>query len=204
MRRCFLHFNHTIERLSGTKEQFNIAQLDAECFVPKLFSLGATALVLGIFPNQAWCETPIAVTACELFAHPQNYDGHLVAFRAQAEGNWFERSSLGDLRCKMWGITLTPTGEQANQEALERLFNSVHRASQISMTDSIKVVFVTMIGRFVYRPPPGPEAYLLAPIDAREIVIRSGRSLIPSPPPLRRPAQSDSNIANGTPAQDHR
>jgi hypothetical protein len=192
-----------VERLSGTEEQFNIGQLDTGCFVPKLFSLGAAALVLGIFSNQAWCETPIAVTACELFANPQTYDGHLVAFRAQAEGDWFERSSLGDLRCKMWGIALTSTGEKANQGALERLFKSVHRASQISTADSLKVVFVTMLGRFVYRPP-GPEAYLLAPLDAREIVIRSGRSLLPPIPPFRKPAQSDSNAADGPPEKVHR
>jgi hypothetical protein len=60
--------------------------------VPKSFSLGAVALLLGIFSNQGWCETPAAVTACELVESPQQYDGHLVTFRAQAEGDWFERS----------------------------------------------------------------------------------------------------------------
>jgi hypothetical protein len=188
----------SVERLSGTQEQFNIAKPDTECFVPKPFSWGAAALLLGIWSNQAWCETPTAVTACELFANPQKYDGHLVAFRAQAEGDWFEGSSLGDLRCRNAGIALTSAGENANKPALERLVESVRHASHISTKDSLKVVFVTMIGQFVYRQS-GLEKYLLAPMDAREIVVRPGRSLLPAPPPFRKPAKSDANAADAPP-----
>ena len=98
----------------------------------------------------------------------------------------------------MWGIALTSTGEKANQGALERLFKSVRYASHISTTESLKVVFVTMVGRFVYRPA-ARQAYLLAPLDARQVVIRSGHSLIPPPPPFRSQAKPDSNVADGLP-----
>jgi hypothetical protein len=140
------------------------------------------------FCHPASGETPEAVSLCELLAHPAWHDGQLVTFRAQTVGDWFEDAAVGDASCKEHLITLITNEEQANAPALHDLSTSVWHARDISTERSLKAVFVTLVGRFTFRPSD-LSAFRLAPLDAREIVIQPAISLIPDVPPRKVPSK---------------
>jgi hypothetical protein len=146
--------------------------------------LNAVLVALLFFCHAASGETPEAVSLCELLAHPARHDGRLVTFRAQAVGDWFEVAALGDSSCKGKVIQLTAGKEQANEVALRNLSASVWHARDISTEQSLKAVFVTLVGRFTFRPSE-LSSYRLAPLDAREMVTRPADSLIADIPPRK-------------------
>jgi hypothetical protein len=135
------------------------------------------------FCHPASGETPEVVSLCELLAHPARHDGQLVTFRAQTAGDWFEAAAVGDASCKEHLITLITNEEQAHD-----LSTSAWHARDISTERSLKAVFVTLVGRFTFRPSD-LSAFRLAPLDAREIVIQPAISLIPDVPPRKVPSK---------------
>ena len=138
-------------------------------------------VAIASFPVSARCETPVAVTICELVAHPTRYAGHFVTFRAQAEGAWFEAATLGDVACK--GSVVEVTSSLANSDQLlSELRESVARANRLSTAGSLRVVRVTLTGRFDYSPGRRLGNGIAA-LSTKDIVIEPGKSMVPDVPP---------------------
>jgi hypothetical protein len=150
--------------------------------------LNAVLAVPLFFCHPASGETPEAVSLCELLAHPARHDGRLVTFRAQTVGDWFEAAAVGDAACKDHLIALTTSEENPNTIALNALSKSVWHARDISTERTLQAVFVTLVGRFTFRPSE-LSAYRLAPLDAREMVTQPAESLIPDIQPRKAPSR---------------
>lgn len=108
-------------------------------------------------------ETPISSTLCEVVAHPENFNGKRVQFRASFLSDGREHSVLTSAACKLGIVPFISDGRERQPDI--EAFNTAWRTGERGTFD--KNITAVFTGRFRAVPPARRELEIDAIAELR-------------------------------------
>ena len=116
--------------------------------------LSITMALVGLCqPTHVRGADPLVRTVCEVFNHPDSYNGQLIRVRGTLRSHGPETAVIQDDSCPKVGLGLTFSDAGAKTAAAKRLKEALFPG--LGPYENVERVEATLVGTFLFKPAEG-------------------------------------------------